>query len=133
MLIRYLESIPGKHITVQDICDYFTGQGITIGQATVYRHLSTLIEQNLVRKYTIDEKSPACFEYVGGDNSCFEVCLHCKCDSCGKLIHLNCNHLSHIQTHLFEDHNFVLNKGKTVFYGICENCQLVDSPTHKEK
>ena len=64
VLQEYLETVPGKHITVSEICDYFKGIKNPIGQATVYRNLEAMVDEGLVNKYIIDANSPACFEFI---------------------------------------------------------------------
>ena len=123
MLLRYLETVPGVHITVNDVCEYFKEMGAPIGQSTVYRRLEKLVDEGLVNKYVIDVNSPACFEYVSPDSHRdAEVCYHCKCEKCGKLIHMECEELSEFRSHLLSEHHFKLDPVRTVFYGLCEEC-----------
>ena len=123
-LLEYLETVAGKHITVNEICDYFKEKGSPIGVATVYRQLEKMVNEGLVSKYVIDPNGPACFEYNPADGTEVEreCCYHCKCEKCGKLIHLHCDEMEEIQQHLMEHHQFRLNAIRTVFYGICEQC-----------
>ncbi len=123
MLLDYLESVPGKHITAFDVVDYFKDRGASISQATVYRQLERLVDEGIVGKYIIDANTPACFEYIGEESHLKEeICFHCKCEKCGKLIHLHCDELQGIEAHLYKDHRFKLNPMRTVFYGLCEQC-----------
>lgn len=122
-LLAYLEMTAGHHITVQAICAYFKEQGKPVGTATVYRYLEHMVEEGLINKYMIDAGSPACFEYTGGRAECRDaVCFHCKCEKCGRLIHLHCDELKGLQDHLLEHHQFRLNPLRTVLYGVCEDC-----------
>ena len=124
-LLEYMQAVPGEHFTAKDVCDYFQTCGTPIGVATVYRQLERMVEEGLVNKYIIDANSPACFEYVGESGQQEqkqETCFHCKCEKCGKLIHLHCEELCGISLHLKEHHQFLLNPMRTVFYGICESC-----------
>ncbi|MBR1757536.1 MAG: transcriptional repressor [Lachnospiraceae bacterium] len=124
VLIDYLENIPEAHFTASDVCEYCKSKGTPIGQSTVYRQLERMVDEGVVNKYIIDEKSPACFEYVAdGTHISGENCFHCKCEKCGKLIHLHCDELVGIAAHLEEHHGFTLNPMRTVFYGICEECR----------
>ena len=124
ILLEYLKTIPGEHFTAGDICDYFKSQGSPIGQSTVYRQLEELVDEGLLNKYVLSASDPACFEYVGEDSHCEgEVCFHCKCEQCGKLIHMHCDELMEIQEHLLKEHNFTLDPIRTVFYGRCEECE----------
>ncbi|MBP3737251.1 MAG: transcriptional repressor [Lachnospiraceae bacterium] len=123
ILMRYLETMPGVHITASDVCEHFREQGSSIGQSTVYRQLENLVSEGVLNKYIIDANSPACFEYVAEKDHCEDVyCFHCKCEVCGKLIHLHCDELSQIRGHLAKEHHFMLDPMRTVFYGICDSC-----------
>ncbi len=123
-ILRYLKSVPGVHTTAGDLCRYFEEQGTPIGKATVYRHLERLVDEGLVNKYHIDSESSACFEFCGETAHCeHDVCFHCKCEKCGRLIHLHCTELEQVQKHLKEQHQFLLDPLRVVFYGVCEECK----------
>ena len=64
ILLQYLAGKKGVHITANDLCELLSKDGITIGQATVYRQLESLVDEGVISKYIIDATSPACFEYV---------------------------------------------------------------------
>ena len=122
-LTGYLETIPGQHITVSEICAHFKEQGNPIGTTTVYRHLERMVDEGLVKKYIIDANSPACFEYVSKrEEAMIDTCFHCKCERCGRLIHLHCEDLIGLQEHLAAAHHFHVNPMRTVFYGLCDEC-----------
>ena len=122
-LLTYLESMSGQHITVNDVCEYFKAKGKSIGTTTVYRQLEKMVDQGIVTKYVIDAGSPACFEFVGADSHHPNgSCYHCKCEVCGKLVHMHCDELPQMQQHIKEHHGFTINPMRTVFYGICESC-----------
>ena len=123
ILLDYLRSAAGGHITAGDVCAYFKSQGAAIGQSTVYRQLESLVDEGIVNKYVIDGSSPACFEFVGAESHMdADICYHCKCEKCGKLLHLHCDELEGMQSHLYSEHRFRLNPLRTVFYGVCEQC-----------
>lgn len=126
-LIAFLKEVPGKHLTAADICEHFKTAGVAIGMTTVYRQLEKLVSEGLVHKYIIDSNSPACFEYIDPEQvSDGNIHFHCKCESCGELIHLKCNELLGISSHLKEHHNFAIDPVRTVFYGRCESCMKQD-------
>ena len=123
LLLEYFESVPETHVTAGDVCKYLKSHGAGIGQSTVYRQLESRVDEGIIKKYIIDGNSPACFEYVTPDSHVEgEVCFHCKCEKCGKLIHLHCDELNEIQSHLMAEHSFKLDPLRTVFYGLCEQC-----------
>lgn len=124
-LMAYLEKSLGSHFTAQDVCDHFRGLQIPIGAATVYRRLERLVDEGLVNKYTLDGSGAACFEYVPAESHIAgpDTCFHCRCEKCGKLIHLHCDELEEIAAHLLKEHAFALNPLRTVFYGVCQDCR----------
>lgn len=122
LLLDCLQETAGRHVTVQDICDRLKERGESMGTTTVYRQLERLVENGLVNKYFVDGSSAAYFEYVDHDRCGEHTCFHCKCEKCGKLIHLHCHEMEAIQNHIFAHHGFKLDSMKTVFYGVCENC-----------
>lgn len=122
-LLEYLKTVPGKHVTVNDICFYLKKEGKDIGTTTVYRQLEKLVDEGVVNKYLLDANTPACFEYIDAGKHCHEhKCFHCKCIKCGKLIHLHCDELEAIGSHIFEEHSFKVDTQRTVLYGVCEEC-----------
>ena len=123
-ILNFLQQMEGTHVTVADICDYFKKKGIAVGMTTVYRQLDKMVSEGLVAKYVIDGSSSACFEYTGDSrHECKEQTYHCKCEKCGKLIHLQCSEVENLTQHIKEHHGFKLNPLRTVFYGICSDCQ----------
>lgn len=123
ILLDYLKTVPGTHFTAADICEYFKEAGSPIGQSTVYRQLEELVDEGLINKYNLSASAPACFEYIGEDvHQDGEICYHCKCEKCGKLIHLHCDELIEIQQHMMKEHQFTVDPLRTVFYGVCEEC-----------
>lgn len=123
-LLTYMESVQGSHVTVNDICTYFASRGISVGTTTVYRHLEKMVQEGLVAKYVVNGTSSACFEYIGRHEQENNVsCYHCKCEKCGKLIHLQCGEVENLKQHMMEHHSFEMDSVRTVFYGICSECR----------
>ncbi len=121
-LLEYLKETPGVHHTAAQIRDHFASREQPIGTATIYRRLERFVADGTVRKYLLDAGGSACYEYVAQKESC-ALHFHCKCEQCGKLIHLNCDELEQVREHLLNCHGFSWNSGKTVFYGICDQCR----------
>ena len=120
-LLAFLKTTPGQHYTPAEIKEHFTREQNPIGTATIYRQLERFVQEDRVRRYVVGPGDCACYAYVE-DQQC-DAHFHCMCDICGRLIHLDCNGLREIQTHLLEHHGFAWDFGKTVFYGICEQCR----------
>lgn len=123
ILLDFFRARPGQHVTAADVCMYVKESGETVAQSTVYRQLESLVDEGIINKYVIDANTPACFEYSGHEShEEREDCFHCKCEKCGKLIHLHCEEMREIQEHLSNEHHFKLNTMRTVLYGLCEDC-----------
>ena len=97
----------------------------------LYRQLDKLVESGVVRKFVIDGKTGACYQYIENEHECREH-FHLKCISCGKLIHLNCDHLMSINKHIEEHHGFIIDPSQTVFYGRCADCSAGVSETDEQ-
>ena len=123
LLKEFFAEIGQEHFTVNEASSYFDQKGEHIGITSLYRQLEKMVSEGTVNKYSVGENSPACFSYVGEHvHQSKENCFHCRCEKCGKLLHIHCTDLDDLAVHLKEHHNFILNPLRTVFYGICEEC-----------
>jgi Fur family ferric uptake transcriptional regulator len=120
-ILAYVQNRVGEHITAKNIEEHFANVGENIGLATIYRHLEQLVDKGVVKKYTVDRNTAACFQFLPPDKKCSEH-FHLKCEKCGKLIHFDCDEFASIQEHLAKKHGFAVNSLKTVLYGLCTEC-----------
>ena len=116
-----LRSAGSVHMTADDIVSRLSESGISVGKSTVYRHLEKLTEQGVVRRFFVEEGVSACYQFIGENAECTEH-YHLKCSVCGKLLHVECEYLDEVASHIFEHHGFVISNEKTVLYGICDKC-----------
>lgn len=124
VILDFLKKNKGKHFTIDEIVSSLTEKGVSIGKTTVYRYMEKLTDDLCVRKYEISKNDSACYEYVGDSkNNLCSSHYHLKCIKCSKLFHINCHILNTIDEHILNEHNFVVDNTKTVFYGLCQNCK----------
>ena len=121
-IMQYLTAHEGEHVTAQELSRHLEAEGTPVGTATIYRHLDALVTDGVLRKYTIDSRTCACYEYLRQDDACKRH-FHLKCMECGKLYHVTCEHLDGIEAHMLEHHGFQIDQSKTVLYGICKTCR----------
>ena len=124
LILEYLETHPERHITAAELLHALTENGTPMGAATIYRQLEKLEQDGLVRRYSLDDRGSACWQYAGEEakaGTCHSH-FHLKCTVCGRLIHLDCSHLHEIAHHVAADHGFQIDPSRTVFYGLCRQC-----------
>lgn len=121
LILEIFEKHKDKHLTIDEISLYLTQNCTPVGTTTIYRQTQRLLDEGLIRKYSLGSNNKACFQYVS-NNSCSEH-FHLKCTSCQKLFHASCSFLNSIGNHIFEHHEFSVDNTRTVFYGTCKNCK----------
>ena len=107
-----------SHVTAAEIEKHLSDCGKKVGTATIYRYLNKLLAEGLVRKFS--SVDGACYQYIG--NGKCHTHYHFVCQSCNKLIHVECSALDTLSSHFFEKHGFKVDMGKTVFCGECSQC-----------
>ena len=95
---------------------FFLGEGMTAAD------MEQLVEEGIVRKYVLDGKSSACYQFLSGEPHACTEHFHLKCTQCGQLFHVSCDYLNQLGEHLLEHHGFVIDHTKTVLYGLCAAC-----------
>ena len=96
-------------------------KGEKLGKATVYRRLERLVEDGIVRRFVSDDAKVSCYQYAGG-----EACknhYHLKCLKCGELLHVECDYLDEMSSHVLEHHGFTVDTHKITICGVCEKCR----------
>ena len=119
-LIDYFKNNHRKPFSMNEIMDKVCPDGK--GKSTIYRIMSQLTDSGELIKMQDDSKT-VLYQYVGEGTDCCSH-FHLKCSQCGNLIHLDCEHIDTISQHIFDEHNFILDMKKTVFYGICKDCSI---------
>ena len=116
-LVSFLKKNDDKHLTIQEIQNSLS----SIPQATLYRLMDSLVQEGLVRKYIIGPSQSCCYQYAdcGHEHNHF----HLICERCGKLIHLDCDEVDHLLTHINDEHGFKIDVTKVNLYGLCEDCK----------
>lgn len=120
LILRCLQEHKDEHLTAEDITQFLKADGNTVGKTTVYRHLDRLVNESVVRRYIAEDGKSACFQFSDGEE-CHRH-FHLKCTVCNRLFHLECDYLDEVSEHIFAEHKFSIDNTKTVFYGICEEC-----------
>lgn len=121
-ILNFLKENSNRHVTASDIISYLSNGEDSVGSATVYRYLEKLVSSDVVRKFYLDEKTGACYQFIENGEECHEH-FHLKCIGCGKLYHIDCEYMQSLCGHVFEHHGFKVDNSKTVLYGKCDKCE----------
>ena len=116
-IINCLKNNEDKHLTVEEISSLLNG---SVPLATLYRIIDSLLQEGMIRKYCIDNNTPACYQLA--DNSVHQH-FHLICSKCGKIIHLNCDEVNHLLNHIEDEHSFCVDITKVNLYGLCSECK----------
>ena len=113
-IVEFFSRHRGSCFTAKDI---ITSGEVTVGEATVYRTLTKLANQGVLKRFT-------------GDGSGH---FHLKCDRCQRLIHMDCGFMKEMQQHIEQNHGFAVDVGRTVIYGLCSDCRRAVEEEQKNK
>ncbi len=106
-----------KHeFTIKDV---YNEMNNSVGLTTIYRLVDKLVLDGTLNKY-IGKDNITYYEYLekcDSDNHFF-----LKCDKCGDMIHIDCDCINDLKSHILKDHNFKLNKDHIIINGICDKC-----------
>lgn len=122
LVLEYLSSHEGEHVTVDVICEALHARGHQIGRTTVYRQLEKMVTQGLAARYSTPGVQSACYQYVSPDCTPHRH-YHLKCSCCGALIHCECEFLDKMTAHIEASHSFLIDPAAMVLYGTCSDCK----------
>ena len=122
LILNYICEHQDSHIRAEDILNDLNERQEHVGKTTVYRVLKSLESEGKIRKYTVSEKSPACYQYTGGHPECRHH-YHLMCSQCGRLIHFNSSLMERLAEEMLAQEGFAVDESKTVFYGCCSECR----------
>lgn len=119
-ILRYMEETESSCITVGQVEEYLKTQGEPVGLTTIYRHLNRFQKEGIIQKVAVDGYTQACYQYVGKEREQEGFLL--KCEDCGNMINMGCEHMAEFYGHVLEEHHFSINPVRTIFYGRCDKC-----------
>lgn len=106
-----------KEFTPKDI---YIKANNKVGLTTIYRFIDKLVKDNVLVK-TINEDNITFYQYL---EKCPEKNhFYLKCEDCGILIHIDCDCISELISHIFIKHKFILNKEHILINGKCDKCR----------
>ena len=117
ILLEYFNKNSNVWVSVEQI---IYDESICVKRSTLYRLLSDMVEAGVILKeYSIEK---VCNLYKINKEDCHEH-FHLKCIDCGKYVHIDDKETDNLITQIGKKNEFVINRGKTVLYGMCEECR----------
>ena len=105
-----------KEFTVKDIYSKLENQ---VGLTTIYRLIDKLVEDGKLSK-NIDNNIPY-YQYL---EECEEKNhFYLKCNKCKNMIHIDCDCIENLSTHIKKNHQFQLDKEHIIINGYCNKCK----------
>ncbi|MBR5773632.1 MAG: transcriptional repressor [Clostridia bacterium] len=125
LILQTLEELGGKHVTAEELFDMLKEKNTPVAKSTLYRFLSQLEQDGLLKKYFVGESACACYQFVGKNSDCHEH-FHLLCRQCGEITHFEDPSLERLLKTLDSTNNFSIDIKDSPFYGTCTTCKRKD-------
>jgi Fur family ferric uptake transcriptional regulator len=119
ILILKTMSLGHRHITAQELFEKIVKIDNSLGFATVYRFLKSLVEASVVTEVRMGGL-PARYELAPKHHH-----DHLTCVKCGKICEFENKSIENLQLRVAEKFGFTLTHHVLELYGVCEDCQNV--------
>lgn len=120
-LLRFLNRHPDQPLSARQIAQALSEQPVSL--SAVYRNLSQLEAEGLVRKSVKPGGREAVYRYTGAPEC--RSHLHLSCIRCGKTFHMDAERTVQLARAMAEREGFELDLPGTVLYGVCRNCRRI--------
>lgn len=118
-VLAHIEAHTGGCVSAQELAQELRADGEKIGVATVYRQLERLERMGSIHKALTEDGAFYQFCPTGDRGACFLL----KCERCGALEHVDCEHFAPLYRHIEEEHGFSVDPRRTILYGLCAACR----------
>lgn len=127
-ILACFASQPNASLTAAEVHQALLAQGQDIGRTTVYRTVSLLLKAG---QLVAVQEGPAPLRYQHRGQKQQHISV--RCQNCGSIADLTCDAVNHFETHLKEDHGFILQEEKCLLPGLCRDCQTPNNETAPAK
>lgn len=118
LIIDYLSKHPDESLTAGQLAEALAD---SVSKSAVYRNLADMEAEGTVRRVASPGGHEAIYQYVNGQGC--EGCLHLSCKKCGKTVHMQKQIADALVSKVEENDRFSIDKGETIIYGVCAECQ----------
>ena len=110
----------GKDFTIKELYEKCKEE---IGLTTVYRYVDKLVEEKMIKKI-IKQDGKTYYQYLEECEK--ENHFYLKCENCEKMIHIDCDCIEELSSHILKHHQFQTNKKNIIIEGLCKKCQEME-------
>ncbi len=119
ILLAYLSEHADETLPTSQIVEALADEKISA--SAIYRNLAVLEQDGLLRRSSKPGSQELYYRFSGADTCRGQ--LHLSCVRCGKTVHMEKGEADALAQSLSDQDGFRLDRGSTVLYGICADCQ----------
>ena len=105
-----------KEFTIKDIYELVKDD---TGLTTIYRLVDKLVGEGRLRQSIKDNITY--YQYL--EECDHENHFYLKCDDCGRMIHIDCDCINELSSHILKEHHFKSNNENIIINGLCDKCR----------
>jgi len=113
----------GKHLSAGEVYDYLRPHYPNLSLGTVYRNLTLLSNNGVIRKLNMPDGSDR-FDGLTYDHA------HAVCEICGKVMDIDAPLCPGLADSVQAETGFVMTGGQLLITGFCESCAEKGSKDH---
>ena len=118
LLTDYLMEHVDENLSAGQIAEALSD---TISKSAVYRNLADMEKEGKLHRVAGGGGREAVYRF-SGTHACSQS-LHLSCKKCGKTVHMQQQTADALVQSVAANDDFSIDKGETVIYGVCSNCQ----------
>ena len=118
-ILAYLDRHPDETMSAREIAGAMQAENVSL--SAVYRNLSSLEAEGVVRREGRDGSREACYRYADAERC--RDCLHLCCKTCGRTFHMDSVSTARLLENAERATGFRVDKRGTVLYGTCMDCR----------
>ena len=117
LMVAYALAAAGRHVTAGELYARLRRRAPTIGRATVFRTLETLVEAGVARRLELEGHV---YAYVACQP---EHHHHLACTRCGRVEEIDEAYIRPLASRVARDTGFEIDDARLDFYGRCAACR----------
>ena len=122
ILMDFLSKNRDRSFTIDEITAGIEANGTVLARSTVYRLVSKLVSDGVLRRFVKADSRSASYQLVACEHC--DSHLHLKCVGCGKLFHMDEDISDELVSRIRACSAFSVDEEESVLYGKCSSCSV---------